>query len=853
MVVAHLDACRSCAELTVLAAADLARQSRPPGEEAAPFIGALLPGSRVDRYQILNAVGRGGMGEVYAAYHPDLDRRIALKVVAESGADSTERRARLLREARAIARLSHPNVVTVYDAGTVDDRVYIAMEFVEGMTVDAWLRAKPRGWREILDVFVAAGRGLAAAHAAGVVHRDFKPQNVMVGRDGTVRVMDFGLARLAEEPADPRPDDDALDQPVVAPATVTKTGALLGTIAYMAPEQFRRQPLDARADQFSFCVALHEAIYGRRPELRHLGASADAGDPDADKASRARPGSPPAWLRSVVARGLSDDRERRFPSMDDLLAAVDRGRKRVQRRTTTLAVAMAAALMAVGAWRLGTARRISCAVPRERLAAVWNPGDPSNSRRQAIHDAFIATGIPTAETSWQRVAAALDDYTTRWSAMYVSSCEATDVRGEQSAEVLDLRMGCLNDMLDGERALTDVFARADTAVLSQAVTAAQDQPSLNRCADVAVLRSAVPPPRDEATARKVESLRRSLKEANALEAVGSNKVAIERTRQLLAEAESTGYKPLIAEVLYQLGAIQESVRPAESVRIFERAFYTAEASRDDITAAKAAIGLTVDSGYGLSRRQDYERWAQLAHAILDRLSSPNNRLRAWLLHNEGASLLRMRDFAAAPPLLEQALALKEAELGKDHPDVARTLATLAWAMTELGRYDEALRLADRSLAILEKLDPDGLQLVYANENRGDALIKLGRYKEAEASYKEVLRLFLRQVGPSHPTTAYPLHGIGEARLGDGDFAEAIRYLEEALKLRQGVDADAVAVADNEFALARALVAGGQDGPRARSLATAARDTYASHEEPARQRRVEAWLTARREPRTRSPH
>ena len=143
------------------------------------------------------------MGEVYAAYHPDLDRRIALKVVRRIGRpNAAERRARLLREARAIARLSHPNVVAVYDAGTVGDRVYIAMEFVEGETVDDWLRSKPRGWREILDVFIAAGRGLAAAHAAGIIHRDFKPQNVMIGRDGSVRVMDFGLARLAEEPAD---------------------------------------------------------------------------------------------------------------------------------------------------------------------------------------------------------------------------------------------------------------------------------------------------------------------------------------------------------------------------------------------------------------------------------------------------------------------------------------------------------------------------------------------------------------------------------------------------------------------------------------------------------------------------
>ena len=244
----HIASCSACGELTIRAAADVASNSRPPGSEGRPFVGQLTPGSRVDRYQVLGAIGRGGMSEVYAAYHPDLDRRIALKVVNESGADAPEQRARLLREARAIARLSHPNVVAVYDAGTVGDRVYIAMEFVAGETVDAWLKSETRGWREILGVFLAAGCGLAAAHAAGVVHRDFKPQNVMIGRDGSVRVMDFGLARLAEEPLDAASAIGSDDARRARPATVTKTGAVVGTLAYMAPEQFARGPVDARAD-----------------------------------------------------------------------------------------------------------------------------------------------------------------------------------------------------------------------------------------------------------------------------------------------------------------------------------------------------------------------------------------------------------------------------------------------------------------------------------------------------------------------------------------------------------------------------------------------------------------------------
>ncbi|HEY7370854.1 MAG TPA: serine/threonine-protein kinase, partial [Polyangia bacterium] len=359
-VESHLESCGVCAELVTWAAADQAHRSRSVDRAGGhAFIGQLAPGARVDRYQILGAVGRGGMGEVYAAYHPDLDRRIALKVVHESGADSALRRARLLREARAIARLSDANVVAVHDAGTVGDRVYIAMEFVEGETVDEWLRSEPRGWREILDVFIAAGRGLAAAHAAGIIHRDFKPQNVMIGRDGTVRVMDFGLARLAGEPIDAATAGEGSDGKPQLPTTVTRTGALVGTLAYMSPEQFQGEKLDARADQFSFSVALHEALYGKRPALAHLASIPVSG------ATRSAPGGAPAWLRGVLTRGYAPDRTKRFASMNDLLASLATGRGRVRRRLTFLGAGLAAALIAVASWRLVTARRISCAVPTD--------------------------------------------------------------------------------------------------------------------------------------------------------------------------------------------------------------------------------------------------------------------------------------------------------------------------------------------------------------------------------------------------------------------------------------------------------------------------------------------------------
>jgi tetratricopeptide (TPR) repeat protein len=610
----------------------------------------------------------------------------------------------------------------------------------------------------------------------------------------------------------------------------------------MSPEQFDRQPLDARADQFSFCVALHEALHGSRPRLAHLRGVAPAAAPEPEGTSPSRPAAVPAWLRGVVARGLSPDRERRFPSMDALLEAIDRGRTRVRTRATVLAVGAALVLLSVGAWRLAAARRVSCSVPEDRLAAVWAPRDEANPRRQAVHRALAASGRPAAEAVWQRVAKTLDDYATGWSAMHVQACEATHVRGEQSGEVLDLRMGCLSDALDGLRALTEVLSRADGAMVSQAVNAASNLTALDRCADVPALRAAVPPPRDESTTRTVASLQRLLREAIALEEVGSDAAALKAARELLPRAEATGYKPLIAGVLFLMGAVQVNGAPAEAEVSLEKALYTAEASRDDLTAAKAAIDLVSTTGYGLNRRRDSERWGRLAHAILDRLASPQLRLRAWLLHNQGAVLLQFGEFEPARLLLVQALALKEAELGPHHPDVARTAASLTWALTELHRPAEALPFANRAVDILAQLDPDSVQLAFALNNRGEALNGLKKHKAAEESFLAALRILDLQPKVAEHSRAVPLFGAGEARLGQGDAAGAIPYLDESLKLRRA-EADAVATADTQFALARALVATDRDRTRARALANSARVTYARREATEKEREVVAWLAA----------
>ncbi|ATB44506.1 protein kinase domain-containing protein [Corallococcus macrosporus] len=347
VVEAHLDGCVDCRALVAAVAAS----SSLPGADAsgadaptwwdtgvrtlteAPALREepiLPPGTRLGGYLLQGVLGMGGMGVVYAADDPRLGRRVALKLLRplREGA-AEEGRARLLREAQAMARLSHPNVLPLFELGAAEGRDFLAMEWVDGTTLADWLRVRARPWREVLEVFLAAGAGLAAAHRAGMVHRDFKPSNVMVGRDGRVRVTDFGLARHGTvEALEVADGHDALARSSV----LTKWGQVAGTPAYMSPEQQAGRPVDARSDQYSFCVALHEALHGERP----------GGPPSSTASWRS---SAPRYVRAALARGLASAPEDRFPNMDALMAALSQPAPTWRRRRL---LTVAACLSALG-------------------------------------------------------------------------------------------------------------------------------------------------------------------------------------------------------------------------------------------------------------------------------------------------------------------------------------------------------------------------------------------------------------------------------------------------------------------------------------------------------------------------
>jgi len=287
----------------------------------------LTVGATVGRYIVVERLGAGAMGVVYAAYDPKLDRKVALKLLrrARAGGDHARRTARLEREAQAVAKLSHPNVVGIFDVLVYEDRVVLAMEYLGGGTLRAWMEAQKHPWREIVRMFIEVGKGLAAAHDAGQIHRDFKPDNVLLDGNGVPKVADFGLARVRSTTGVHKAvasDDEKDDLPLEISPSLTRTGAITGTPAYMAPEQFLGKEVDGRTDQFAFCVALYEALYGERPFAGETILALSDSVTDGRLRPFAKGTDVPAWVRAIVLRGLRVAPADRYPAMDQLIVAL---------------------------------------------------------------------------------------------------------------------------------------------------------------------------------------------------------------------------------------------------------------------------------------------------------------------------------------------------------------------------------------------------------------------------------------------------------------------------------------------------------------------------------------------------
>ncbi|WAS94557.1 serine/threonine-protein kinase [Nannocystis punicea] len=750
------------------------------------------PRPSIGRYELRRRLGAGGMGEVYAAHDPALGREVALKLTRSDRAGPGEE-ARLLREARLLARLSHPHVVQIHEVGAVDGHVYIAMALIRGRTLRAWQREAARPWRATVRLYVAAARGLAAAHAAGLVHCDFKPDNALVDTDEHVYVVDFGLARVAG-PA-PEAGTDG------SPGGVGST--LGGTVGYAAPEQLVGRAPDARSDIYSLCCSLFEALHGWVP-------GRDPAPP-----ARRRP-EHPRWLDRELARGMAAAPERRHPTLAALCAALERDPGRTRRR-----IGLAGGLLALGgsagAWLPDPPAAIdACAAVDRGLDAAWNP-----AQRAALAAAFRGSGLTLAAGAWQRVDASLGAYVQAWQAARRQLCETSALH---SPGRLEARRICLERSAAAVAALIERLAAGERAAVERSIAAVEALPRLEACAGTGasalVSRSTGAPARDGG-----EALRRTLITARAYAATGDLAEARRLAESALARADLAVDPAARADALLAVGELRAErgeIEAAEAALL--EAVDTAEAAGEDDLAASTWLALTTLAARQQIAPERAQLWARRAAAALDRLGDQGLR-RAELEfaraiaayhaghHDETARLERevlarleavdgpqaariraqqglanayeaLGREAEARATFEAALAAADAFYGARHPQYARVAHDMATLLIQQGEGARARGLLEAALAVwTEAHGAAGLEAARVHTTLAHEAVQAGEFGRAEHHSRRALAIYGRVLPPGHEDLPAALINLGVVEFWRGDHEGALAAYREAAALQ----------------------------------------------------------------------
>ena len=746
-------------------------------EEVSALVKAeyLARGALVGRYVVLDVLGEGGMGVVYSAFDPELDRRVAIKLLQTMpGGSSGGDKAWLVREAQALARLSHPNVVAVHDVGTLaGDRVFVAMELVDGETMRDWLKTKPRPWRDVVPTMLAAGAGLAAAHRAELVHRDFKPDNVIIGKDGRVRVMDFGLARLHRDGdhIPPRRDSDlSIESRSPLSEKLTIAGAVVGTPAYMAPEIYTGEPADARTDQFAFGVALYEALYRTRPYERK-----DLMPP----VSAPKPKTPPeigvpAQIQRMVMRAIAIDRGQRYPSMDALLAelAIDPN----ARRRRMIGGAAIVALLALAAGGVYTMKRGHtsqlCTGADRRLAGVWD-----DHARQTTKQAFAATKKPFATQSYAGLERALDRYTGEWTHTVTDSCEATRIRGEQTEDVMSLREDCLALRLEELRAMVSLLETAEGTLVDKGDKVVQELEPIAKCNNVIALRepNRAPPEIQD----KLIALETKLAHAKAQIIAGQYLPALVATQASADEANKLGYEPVASEALLAHGgALMATGNTEGAANAFAEATWSGMRSKRDDNAALAAL-FTAKMIAGGGNADKARVWLDLSRASATRAGIDRS-IELHRLEIEGMVDADAGDLNAAVAAHEKALTVAEQSYAKDDPALSADEQLLATTLTKVGAFGRAVPHFERALALLElSVGPEHPDVAYTLSNVGVCYRHLREDNKARVAFDRALALRERTYGKNSPMLIATLDNMAELLAQDHDSDGALAMFERA--------------------------------------------------------------------------
>jgi len=742
-----------------------------------PELPVVPPGTTLGRYVVIEVVGRGGAGTVLRAYDPRLHREVAIKRL-RADSDMPENAERFVREARAMARLSHPNVVAVFDVEEHDGEVIIAMEYVAGSTLRDHVRdaASPLPWRRVVGLYAQAGRGLLAAHQSGLVHRDFKPTNVLVSERGRVKVGDFGLAKTsADATADPVPSsdfssdgdfDDGLSE-------LTQQHTVLGTPRYMAPEQHARDRLTAKTDQYAFCLALWEALVGKSPF------------PD-EELMRNKLAGAPSWpvevsvpqpIVEAIARGLSPSPKNRWPSMAELLEALEFEPNVQRRRRWVLGATGAVVGLGVGAWQIEMeARRRRCSEQAESIRDEWN-GDV----RGRVEQAFAQSGAGAAKETAANTIVWIDRFADEWTKSTEESCLAHELEGSLTEVQAERRHACLGTQRDELAGFLSLLQSLDATHLAPLAEAAVELGPPQRCEDDALLARLPAPPENAERRSEYEALRAEVFRARLLGEIDQIDACLELLAELEPRLAEPGLQMLRATALRAEGhALWTEMRSHDAVAVFQEALEQALAIDDELNAARSATDLGRILSAELGQHDEAGRWLAVARSLAG-THGGDPLLHVELLLSETARLRLAGHFEEARAAGVEALAAATSTHGPEHPVVADALNQLAIVEGDLGDGEQAIAHLERARDVWRRAygeNSEAVAMAYAN--LGVAYNKMGRKDEALAYLERGVEVARRVWRSTHPETALKLSNAATLAMQMGRLELAKAYSEQAV-------------------------------------------------------------------------
>lgn len=773
----------------------------------------LRVGTKLDRYVLASALGRGGMGVVYRAYDPKLQREVAIKVVrADWSGRSTDARRRFLREARTMARVKHPNIVQVYDVHEAGGRLFIVMELVVGLSARQWCAKKATGWASVLEAYRAAGEGLLAAHLAGVIHRDFKPGNVLVGEDGSVRVTDFGLSRLSTQ--SPTQESEVV-VPAVAPSmlsTITTEGVVMGTPVYMSPEQAMGALADELSDQFSFCVSLWEALYGARPFPDDDIDAARLGGPPPRPRSQV-----PAYVHRALARGLSPSMVDRYPSMRELLAALSGAERHRRMRWVGTGVVLGGAAAAMGVVPLVHAQeRATCVEGASALKDGW-----TQAERRAVRAGLLGSGASFGGETWVRVEPILDGYADQWSAAWTDACAL-----QASAVPQPAVRACLDEAATQFETEIGVMREADVGVTRGAVHGVESLPEPYDCLNVDAVTSRYPSNPDAVA--EVGVVRRTLAEARSLAGAGRLGRARSLAEDARVGAEDAGWMPVVAESQFLLGDVLELEGDYPRAReALETAFELAMDQGQDELAARIARKTCWFEGVRMGRLETGLAWCDFAENLFARGRGAVTQ-RALLAMTRGMLLSDAGRFDDAERHLATAVELRREALGDQHPWVAAALKELGVVRRGQGRLDEGRALQEDALAMLEATL--GSRHPHTSElhvSLGNLAVEAGEHERAASYYLQALSVAEAGLGSDHPQVGLILSALANARVQQGRLDDAQSIYSRSISILSAPEAGLTTSLGITLRNIGNLHRSRGHTAKARQAYTRARDTFAA--------------------------